>query len=128
VHVAIPNGMDPPEHGLFRAIVDRYFTPELMAAFEPVCRGIVVELVDELVDRGGGEVMAALAEPFAVRAQCAFMGWPDALRATLLDWQEANRRATRARDRAGDGRPLTDAEIIGIVRTWTVGARGSSSA
>jgi cytochrome P450 len=99
VHVAIPNGMDPPEHGRYRELVDRYFTAEAMAAFEPACRRIAAELVDELVEHGGGEVMAALAEPFAVRAQCAFMGWPDETRTTLLEWQDANQRATRARDR-----------------------------
>lgn len=166
-HVAIPNGMDPPEHGRWRAIVDRYFGAEDMAAFEPACRRIAAELVDELTARRGGEVMGELAEPFAVRAQCAFMGWPDAVRETLLAWQEANHRATRARDRDAtaavatafedrvgailserramgahapddpttrllreriDDRPLTDAEIVGIVRTWTVGELGSIAA
>lgn len=34
-HLSIPSGMGPPEHGPYRAIVERYFTPARMAAFEP---------------------------------------------------------------------------------------------
>lgn len=30
-HVALPNGTDPPEHTAYRAVVDRCFTPELVA-------------------------------------------------------------------------------------------------
>ena len=51
-HVAIPNGMDPPEHTAFRALVDRYFDDEHIAAFEPVCRSIVARHLDGL--RGSG--------------------------------------------------------------------------
>ena len=99
-HVSIPNGMDPPEHGRWREIVDRYFAPEAMAAFEPRCRAIAAELIDAAVARGGGDAQADLGEPFAVRAQCAFMGWPDAMRGELVAWQRANHEATRSGDRA----------------------------
>ena len=29
-HLNVPNGMDPPEHTVFRELVDRYFTDELV--------------------------------------------------------------------------------------------------
>ena len=32
---AVPNAMDPPEHGAWRALVDTFFTPAIMAALEP---------------------------------------------------------------------------------------------
>ena len=35
---AVPNGMDKPEHTKYRSVLEPYFTPERMAAFEPVCR------------------------------------------------------------------------------------------
>lgn len=44
-HRAIPNGMDPPEHTLYRRALEPYFTPERMAAFEPHCRRIAIDLV-----------------------------------------------------------------------------------
>ncbi|MEO6942123.1 MAG: cytochrome P450, partial [Terrimesophilobacter sp.] len=36
-HPAVPNGFDPPQHGPYRRIVEGYFTPEHMLAFDPVC-------------------------------------------------------------------------------------------
>lgn len=98
-HLSVPNGMDPPEHTAFRAVVDRYFTPERMAAFEPTCRQIVVELVDALPHAGEVEFMAEFAQPLANRLQCAFMGWPDRLREPLLEWTKKNHRATLRQDR-----------------------------
>ena len=35
--VSVPNGMDPPEHTPFRKIIESYFGPDAMTAFEPVC-------------------------------------------------------------------------------------------
>lgn len=99
-HPSIPNGMDPPEHEPWRRIVDRYFGPDAVTAFEPACRRIAAASIDAAVARGGGDALADLGEPFAVRAQCAFMGWPDAMLEVLTAWQDANLRATRAGDRA----------------------------
>ncbi len=99
-HVAVPNGMDPPEHTRFRAIVDRYYTAERMRTFEPTARAIAAELVATLPRGEDVEVMARFAEPYANRAQCAFMGWPESLREPLQQWTKKNHAATHARDRA----------------------------
>ncbi len=159
-YLSVPNGMDPPEHTAFRSLIEPYFGPEPMAAFEPVCRRISVALIEELPAHGETEVIADFAEDFALRMQCAFMGWPDALNEPLRTWTRRNHQATLAADRAamaavatefdsyirdilrerqesGDaapddlttrlmrervnGRLLTDAEIVSIVRNWTVG-------
>jgi len=166
-HVAIPNGMDPPEHTAFRAVVDRYFTPERVAAFEPACRTIARTVIGNLGMPLETEVMANLAEPFANAVACAFMGWPESLHGPLREWTRNNHRATLALDReamsrvatefdgyireqlderraAGpaapddattqllhdtvDGRPLSDEEIVSIVRNWTVGELGTIAA
>jgi cytochrome P450 len=164
-HLSVPNSMDPPVHTAYREIVDRYFTPELVAAFEPDCRRLARRLVAGLPE-GEVELMADLCEPFASQVQCAFMGWPESLHQPLQEWTKANHAATLAMDReamadvavefdgyitaqleehrtasesavtaeAGpadptsrllretlDGRPLTDEEIVSIVRNWTVG-------
>lgn len=165
-HLSVPNGLDPPEHTAFRALNDRYFTPERMRAFEPDCRRIARRLVADL-GSGPVEVMSVLAEPFANEIQCCFMGWPDSLHAPLREWTRKNREATRALDRAAmsaiavefdgyireqldarrapgragpgdvtaellaervDGRAPSDAELVSLIRNWTVGELGTIAA
>ncbi|MDN5699507.1 MAG: cytochrome P450 [Kocuria sp.] len=119
-HVAVPNGMDRPEHTIFREVVDRYFTPEKMAEFEPALQALTAQLLQELTDdaapvasgaRGEAvtpgaeksvtvEVMSELANPFALRCQSAFMGWPRELEPELERWVRRNHEATTSRDRS----------------------------
>lgn len=166
-HLSIPNAIDPPEHTPYRRIVEKYFTSEHIGEFEPVCRANTEALISSLPQDDEVEVMSVLAQPFAVRNQCAFMGWPDSLRDALREWIGKNHRATLAGDRqamakialefdgyireqlilrreAGDeapadattrllheeihGRPLSDEEIVSIVRNWTVGELGTIAA
>jgi cytochrome P450 len=166
-HLTVPNGMDPPEHAAFRRIIEPYFAPEMMAAFEPTCRDIAEAVAARLPAHGELDVIPAVAEDFALRVQCAFMGWPDALHEPLRAWARRNAEATLARDPAQlasvalefdghirallqerrdagqraprdvttrllqervDGRPLTDAEIVSIIRNWTVGEVGTITA
>ena len=96
-HLSVPNGMDPPEHTMYRAIVEKYFTPERMAAFTPALQHLSTDLVSAC--QGEVDVVKMLSEPFSVRAQCAFMGWPDDLHAPLLQWIADNHQATRSGDR-----------------------------
>lgn len=164
-HVAVPNGMDPPQHTVFRAVVDRYFTADRLAAFEPVLRAIAAELLAGLPREQDIEFVDAFAEPYAGHAQCAFMGWPATLREPLRTWTRSNHAAVHAQDREAmsavalafdgyireqldarrqpgapsdtttdlmaetiDGRPITDDEIVSIVRNWTVGELGTIAA
>ncbi|MBR0671595.1 cytochrome P450 [Neoroseomonas soli] len=166
-HLSVPNGMDPPEHTLFRRIIEPYFAQDAMAVFEPACRGIADAVAASLPSRGEIDLVPAVAEDFALKVQCAFMGWPAELHEPLRAWARRNAEATLARDRtemanvalefdahirgllkirrdAGeqaqndvttrlmrdsvDGRPLTEAEIVSIVRNWTVGEVGTITA
>lgn len=159
-YLSVPNGMDPPVHGGFRKLIDPYFSPEEMEPFTAVCRDIAEDLVRGLPSSGVVELMCRFAEDFALRVQCAFMGWSDALHKPLRQWTRKNREATLAGDREAmatiasefdsyireqldirrgasgcgrddvtsrllaetiDGRPLTDAELVSIIRNWTVG-------
>jgi len=98
-HLSVPSGMDPPEHTEYRTIVEKYFTAERMAAFEPSCRKIAADLAQDLVHAGQVELMAEFALPYAVRAQCAFLGWPPDLEEPLIRWTEKNHAATFDQDR-----------------------------
>jgi cytochrome P450 len=166
-HLSVPNGMDPPEHTPYRRLIEPYFGPEPMARFEPVCDSIASELVASVPPGRPVEVMDTFGHEFAVRVQCAFMGWSHDLHEPLRAWVHEQHRATLAQDRdalavsahrfdevahqvletrrkAGtdapddpttrllsesvDGRSLTDAEIVSIVRNWTVGELGTIAA
>jgi cytochrome P450 len=98
-HLTVPNGMDPPEHTEYRRIIEPYFAKEQMDAFEPVCRRIVKNLLSDRLNRPELEFMEEVALPYAVRVQCAFLGWPETLHDTLLDWIRRNQQATLAQDR-----------------------------
>lgn len=99
-HVSIPNSMDPPGHTPYRRIIERYFTGDLVSAFEPACRGIAAALIrsatagDARVD-----LMATVAEPYAARVQCAYLGWPPHMEDALLAWAASNQKAIRDSDR-----------------------------
>jgi len=99
-HLAVPSGMDPPEHTEYRRIIDCYFTPERMAAFEPWCRETAADLTRQSTRGGEVEFIEAFALPFALQAQCAFLGWPSELHAPLRVWLEKHHEATRVQDRA----------------------------
>lgn len=167
-HVAVPSGMDAPEHTAFRAINDKYYTPQRLAGFAPVFRVIIRDLVAALPRGQAVDVMDGFAQRYAMRIQNAFMGWPDSLEAPLTVWIEKNRRATLRGDRAeisavalefdhyirallqerlasatdditsellhdvvhlpdGD-RLMTEAELISLIRNWTVGELSTVSA
>ncbi|WP_087510462.1 cytochrome P450 [Cellulomonas iranensis] len=162
-HLQVPNGLDGAEHARFRALVDRFFTPERVAAVAPAIEEVAAALVATL-DVPGAVDAVEVGARFAVRAQSAWLGWPADLEDELLAWMADNHAATRSGDRtrtadvarrfgaiiraltdarraAGaaapddvttelvrahvDGRPLTDDEIVSVLRNWTGGDLGS---
>lgn len=99
-HLSVPNGMDPPEHTAYRRLIEPYFGPDTLAHVEPALRRIAADLADRARQAGSVEFITAFCEPFAARAQCAFMGWPGDRAPLLADWTRRNQQATRDRDRS----------------------------
>lgn len=97
--LSVPNGMDPPAHTPYRRLIEPLFTREYLAPFEALCRVIAAELVDGAIATGNVEAIEVIAYPFAGRAQCAFLGWPEGLASLLADWTRRNQAAARAADR-----------------------------
>ncbi len=98
-HLSVPNGMDPPEHTPYREVIESYFSAEAMAAFEPHCRIIARTLVASLPLDEPFDLVETFSQVFALRIQCAFMGWPDSYHAPLRQWVKNNQQATLAQDR-----------------------------
>jgi cytochrome P450 len=99
-HGSVPNGMDPPEHTAYRSAIDPFFGPQLMRRFEPICRTLAVDALLPIAAGTAFDVMEDFAVPFAVRCQCAFLGWPDELVEPLRDWTRRHQDASSAMDRA----------------------------
>lgn len=97
--LAIPNGMDPPEHTAHRAPLEPYFAPERMAAFEPRSRRIASDLLDWAVRRGQIKAVTDFVNPFAHQALCAFMGWPVEDWNRISGWTHGNQEAAFRQDR-----------------------------
>lgn len=98
--LSVPNGMDPPDHARYRRVIERFFTPERVAAFEPHCRAIANRLASAVAEDSPVDLMARFASPFAAEVQCAFLGWPLELGSWLQDWTAHNQAATRQQERA----------------------------
>ena len=98
-HPAVPNGFDPPQHSAYRRALDPFFTPARMQRFEPVCREVVASTVEQGLALRELEVNHEFALPFAVRVQCAFLGWPPLIQDEVLDWLRRSHAATRSGDR-----------------------------
>ncbi|MCC6705803.1 MAG: cytochrome P450, partial [Thermomicrobiales bacterium] len=107
---AVPNGMDPPEHTAYRAVIVPYFSEARMQTFEPVGRGIAADLATEARKRSNVEAMSEFALVAAVRFQTAFLGWPAETREFLIDWIDRSNRATHAKDRAAQAAVAQDFE------------------
>jgi len=99
-HRSVPNGMDPPEHTAYRGAIDPFFRPQLMRRFEPICRTLALDALMPVAAGSVFDVMEDFAVPFAVRCQCAFLGWPNELVEPLRDWTRRHQRASSAMDRA----------------------------
>ena len=78
---------DPPRHDQLREIIKRRFTPKSFEQLTPRIQAIVDELVDELVERGGGDIVADLASPTPIRVVTALLGFPQEDLPMLSDLQ-----------------------------------------
>jgi len=98
-HRAVPNTLDPPEHTIFRAVIDPFFAADRMRALEPRLRAIVADIVHGLSRDVTIDAVTDIGYPFAVRAQAEWLGWTG-IETELLAWMAENHAATRAADRS----------------------------
>jgi len=80
--------MDPPGHTRYRKLVNRGFTPRMIAALEPHVRDLTVHIIEDVFAKDGGDcdfVVDVAAElPLEVIAE--LLGVPREDRFKLFDW------------------------------------------
>jgi cytochrome P450 len=85
----VRNGMldlEPPDHTRLRRLVSAAFTPRRVAALRPTVERLAGELASAFVARGGGDLIADVAEPLPVTVIAELLGVPDADRPLLRPW------------------------------------------
>lgn len=97
----LPIELDPPLHSRYRALVNPVFASARIEELRPRVRTIAIELIDALVARGGGDLVADYAVPLSVRTLAAFTGLPEADSDRWVAWI---RRMFDVRDRADGAR------------------------
>lgn len=78
--------VEPPVHTRLRRLVSKAFTPRMVESLRPRVRRIATELTEGLVERGGGDLLAEVAEPLPVTVIAEMLGVPEADRHLLRPW------------------------------------------
>jgi cytochrome P450 len=98
-----PLASDPPEHAVFRRVLNRHFDPDRVAGLEPAFRAVVRRFLAPLIERGGGDAAGRFAAHLPLRAICLWLDLPEA----DAEWIQARSRryvealAADDRERAG---------------------------
>ena len=81
--------MDPPEHTSLRKLAIKQFTPQRVAALDPMIRSFVVERIEALREKGEGDVVEALLKPLPSLVVSHFLGVPREDRELFDRWTGA---------------------------------------
>src|SRR5215475_3727888 len=76
---------DPPKHTKLRSIVNRGFTPRMVAKAEDAVRRRAREIVDTIAPKGKVEFVSEVSAALPVAIICDMVGVPEADRPRLLD-------------------------------------------
>jgi cytochrome P450 len=81
---------DPPQHGRYRGILNRGFTPREMGKLEGRIREITTRLVDEMLARGGpADLVRDLTVPLPVTVIAELLGVDRSRHADFKRWSDA---------------------------------------
>ncbi|MEV0590220.1 cytochrome P450 [Nonomuraea cavernae] len=78
--------VEPPVHTRLRRLVSKAFTPRMVESLRPRVRAIAGGLIDTFVEKGGGDLIAEVAEPLPVTVIAEMLGIPEADRHLLRPW------------------------------------------
>lgn len=68
---------DPPEHTRLRSLVTGAFTMRRVEALRPRVQQITDELLDEMLPKGGADLVDSFAYPLPITVICELLGVPD---------------------------------------------------
>jgi cytochrome P450 len=80
--------VDPPDHTRLRGLVNRGFTPKMVADLEPRIRQLTTELIDDVLRSGGTDLIADLAIPLPVTIIAEILGVDPAHKDDFKRWSD----------------------------------------
>ena len=83
-----PFHTDPPDHGRFRALVEKSLTPDALRPREPAIRAHAETLLGEVKDKGEADLFAAFAHPLTLAVICDIIGVPAEDRTMVKAWND----------------------------------------
>ena len=78
--------MDPPDHGRYRNVSSKQFTPRAVRALEEKVERITREVLDEAAARDGGDFVRDISAPITIAVIAEMLGVPASDRALLFRW------------------------------------------
>jgi cholest-4-en-3-one 26-monooxygenase len=78
--------MDPPRHSKLRALVNKGFTPRMIAQLTAPVRRVCDELVDTVAERGRCDFVTEIAAELPLQVIAELLGIPQADRHQVFEW------------------------------------------
>lgn len=78
--------MDPPKHTRYRMLVQKGFTPRMIALLEQYLTHRAILIVDNIIENGSCDFVTDLAAELPLQAIAEIMGVPQDERRMLFDW------------------------------------------
>jgi cholest-4-en-3-one 26-monooxygenase len=78
--------MDPPDHGRYRNVASKQFTPRAVKALEAKVERITREVLDAAAERDGGDFVRDVSAPITISVIAEMLGVPASDRQLLFRW------------------------------------------
>ena len=78
--------VEPPDHTRLRRLVSKAFTPRMAEGLRARIRAIAEQLACDLAAKGGGDLLAEIAEPLPVTVIAEMLGIPEGDQRLLRPW------------------------------------------
>lgn len=85
--LSIPLAIDPPDHAKYRQFLMPWFAPSRLNKMDGQIRGLVLEMMDEFVDKGEVDMAWDFGRVYPVRIFMSLMGFPPHMFEQFLDWE-----------------------------------------
>ena len=111
----VPLDCDPPEHTLYRTLLNPHFTPQAVGELDGAIRETCRSLASKFEGRRGCEAISEFVAPFPTHLFLALMGMPLDQAPQFLAWEHSLLRGGDAAERIGAGKAIAH-YLAGFIR------------